>query len=348
MTGTVTFTNPNGCGQVKNDLEITRQVVAGLAANPNVFGTIVVGLGCESAQADGMINLIKEKTDKPLFKVVIQEEGGTQRAIVKATDYARNMVQEASLMEKTEHDISCLLLGTECGGSDPTSGIAANPAVGNLCDRLIKLGASAVLSETTELIGAEHLLSQRCISEEVKQRILFIVKRYEKHLHNVGENLIEGNPSPGNIASGITTLEEKSLGCIHKGGKSPIVEVVDYGFRPTKRGLVIMDTPGHDVASVTGMAAGGCQLIVFTTGLGTPTGNPIVPVLKVTANEQTYKNMSDNIDVDLSCSIKGLNSIENMGQVLLEEVMKTINGRLTKAETYGFTEIAISRLCNYV
>ena len=346
--GAVTFNNQNGCGQVKRDLEITRQTIAGLAANPNVYGTIVVGLGCENAQPDKMVELIKEKTNKPIYTVIIQKEGGTLRAISKAVGYARLLLHEAAEMAKSEHHISRLLMGTECGASDPTSGIAANPLVGSVSDRLIRQGASVILCETTEFIGAEHLLVERGASKEVKKSILDIVSRYERHLNNIGENLIDGNPSPGNIASGITTLEEKSLGCIHKGGSSPIVEVVEYAQRPTKRGLIIMDTPGHDVASVTGMAAGGCQLVVFTTGLGSPIGNPVVPVVKVTANDSTYENMKDNIDVDLSPVMKGVKSINEMGVLLEEEILSYLNGRLTKAETYGFMDAAISRLCNYV
>lgn len=349
VVGASTFVNPNGCGQVSSDLEITKQIIVGLAANPNVYGTVLVGLGCENAQPDMMVELIKEKTNKPLRKVVIQEEGGTTKAISKAVSFAKSMVQDASEENRADYDLSHLYIGTECGASDPTSGIAANPALGRLCDKFIELGASAILSETTEFIGAEKLLAKRGATEEVKQQILGIVKRYEKHLLNVGESLVEGNPTPGNIASGISTLEEKSLGCIYKGGSTPIVEVVDYAQQPSKKGLIIMDTPGHDVASVTGMVAGGCQLVIFTTGSGTPTGNPLAPVIKITANKNTYENMSDNIDFDLSPLMGGdLKSVDYMDGLFMDEVLKVINGRKTKAESFGFMDIAISRLCNYV
>lgn len=348
VKGAVTFTNQNGCAQVPGDLELTKRVLAGMAANPNVYGTVLVGLGCENAQPDDMAELIRSKTNKPLHVVVIQEAGGTVAATRKAVEYASQLARSASIARREEFDIEELIVGTECGGSDPTSGLAANPVVGNLSDRLVNLGATAILSETTEFIGAEHILAQRAVSAEVACRIREIIARYESHIKAVGESLRAGNPSAGNIVGGITTLEEKSLGCIHKGGHSPITEVVDYGYEPGRRGLVIMDTPGHDTASVTGMAAGGCHLVVFTTGRGTPTGNPVVPVVKITGNEATYKKMGDNIDFDASAILTGTASIEELGGQLFDLIVEVANGRLTKAESFGFSEIAISRLCNYV
>jgi len=348
VTGTVNVINQNGCAQVKGDLEITKQVLAGLAANPNVFGTVLIGLGCENAQPDDMVALIQSITNKPLVRLVIQEEGGTIATMHKAVVAARQMVSEASQQQKEEFDISELIVGTECGGSDPTSGIAANPVVGNLSDRLVDLGATSVLSETTEFIGAEHILAARAATPEIGEQILKIVQRYENHIKNVGESLRDGNPTPGNKAGGITTLEEKSLGCIHKGGHRPIVEVVDYAQRFTQKGLVIMDTPGYDIASVTGMAAGGCQVIVFTTGRGTPTGHAIVPVIKITGNKITFQNMFDNMDFDASPVVEGVKSIEELGESLLEEVLEVANGKMPKAEILGFSDTAINRLCNYV
>ncbi|KAA8662865.1 UxaA family hydrolase, partial [Clostridium sp. HV4-5-A1G] len=298
VTGAVSIINQNGCGQAKGDLDITVKVLVGLAANPNVYGTVLIGLGCENAQPDEVSKLIKAVTNKPLKKLVIQEEGGTSATIAKGIEYAREMAQEASELEREEADISELIVGTECGGSDPTSGLAANPVLGDMSDRLVDLGSTSILCETTEFIGAEHLLAARGATPEISDRIISIVKRYEKHLKTAGEDLREGNPSPGNKAGGISTIEEKSLGCIHKGGHRQIVEVVDYAYFPSKKGLVIMDTPGFDIASVTGLAAGGCQIIVFTTGRGTPTGNIISPVLKVTGNKYTFEKMKGNIDFD--------------------------------------------------
>ncbi|WP_434640481.1 UxaA family hydrolase [Thermoanaerobacterium thermosaccharolyticum] len=349
VKGAVSIINQNGCAQVKDDLAITMNVLSGLAANPNVYGTVLIGLGCENAQPDDMVKLIESKTNKPLKKLVIQEEGGTVETIRKAVVYAQEMVQEATKLKREEVDISELILGTNCGGSDPTSGIASNPAVGNLSDRLVDLGATSILCETTEFIGAEHILAKQAATPEIGEEIYEIIENYENHLRNVGENLRNGNPSPGNKAGGITTLEEKALGAIHKGGTRPIVEVFGYAEEPKKKGLVIMDTPGYDIASVTGVAAGGAQVMVFTTGRGTPTGNPIMPVIKITANKQTYEKMKDNIDVDVSSIISGEKTIEEMGEILLKEVLDVANGKLVKSEVLGINnDIAISRLCNYV
>ncbi|WP_434655222.1 UxaA family hydrolase [Thermoanaerobacterium thermosaccharolyticum] len=349
VKGAVSIINQNGCAQVKDDLAITMNVLSGLAANPNVYGTVLIGLGCENAQPDDMVRLIKSKTNKPLVKLVIQEEGGTLATIRKAAAYAYEMVQEASKVKREEVDISELILGTNCGGSDPTSGIASNPVVGNLSDRLVDLGATSILCETTEFIGAEHILAKQAATPEIGEKIYEIIENYENHLRTVGENLRNGNPSPGNKAGGITTLEEKALGAIHKGGTRPIVEVFGYAEAPKKKGLVIMDTPDYDIASVTGIAAGGAQVMVFTTGRGTPTGNPIMPVIKITANKYTYEKMKDNIDVDVSSIINGEKSIEEMGEILLNEVLEVANGKLVKSEVLGINnDIAISRLCNYV
>ena len=348
VTGSVTFNNQNGCSQVPPDQELTMDVMAGFAANPNIYGTVVVSLGCENCQMDLVVDAIKARTNKPLKSVIIQEAGGTLKAIEQAVRYAKEMVQEASLLRREEFPISELIVGTECGGSDPTSGLAANPVVGELSDRMVDLGGTSILSETTEFIGAEHILAKRGKNEEVRQRILDIVHRYEKALQLVGDEVRVGNPSPGNKAGGITTLEEKSLGCIHKGGHRVINAVYDYAKQVEEKGLVIMDTPGNDPSSVAAMVAGGAQVIVFTTGRGTPTGNPISPVIKITGNKLTYAAMEDNIDFDASPAIYGEKTLGELGDELLQMVVDTANGKQTKAESLGYTEIAIARVCNYV
>lgn len=348
IEGAVTFNNQNGCSQVSGDQQLTMDVMAGMAANPNVYGIIIISLGCENCQMDLVVNAIKERTNKPMETFIIQENGGTITTIEKAVRAGRKMAQEASKLQREEVDISELIIGTECGGSDPTSGLASNVLIGELSDRLVELGSTSILSETTEFIGAEHILASRAKNQRVKERIYEIVHRYEKALQLVGEEVREGNPSPGNIAGGITTLEEKSLGCIHKGGHSEINEVFDYAKPITEKGLVIMDTPGNDPSSVAGMVAGGAQIIVFSTGRGTPTGNPISPVIKITGNKITFQNMKDNIDIDASPVIYGPQSLKELGNNLLEEVIEVANGKHTKAETLGYTETAIARLCNYV
>ena len=267
VVGTVTFSNQLGCSQVASDQQYTMDVMAGYAANPNVYGTVVVSLGCENCQMDLVVKAIQERTNKPIRQVIIQEAGGTIKAVDQGVRYAKELVEEASLLQKEEFPISELIVGTECGGSDPTSGLAANVLIGELSDRLVAAGGTSILSETTELIGAEHILARRAANKEVHDRIFEIVHRYEKALQLVGEEVREGNPSPGNKAGGITTLEEKSLGCIHKGGHSPINAVYDYAKQVTpKSGLVIMDTPGNDPSSVAAMVAGGAQVVVFSTG----------------------------------------------------------------------------------
>lgn len=348
IEGAVTFNNQNGCSQVAGDQQLTMDVMAGMAANPNVYGIIVVSLGCENCQMDLVVDAIRERTNKPMETFIIQENGGTITTIERAVRAGRKMAQEASKLQREEFPISELIVGTECGGSDPTSGLASNVLIGELSDRLVALGATSILSETTEFIGAEHILAKRAKTPEIKERIYEIVHRYEKALQLVGEEVRDGNPSPGNIAGGITTLEEKSLGCIHKGGHTEVTAVYDYGKQVEEEGLVIMDTPGNDPSSVAGMVAGGAQVIVFSTGRGTPTGNPISPVIKITGNKITFANMSDNIDIDASPVIYGPQTLKELGEEFLQELVEVANGKQTKAETLGYTEMAIARLCNYV
>ena len=349
VVGSVTFNNQLGCSQVASDQQFTMDVMAGYAANPNVYGTVVVSLGCENCQMDLVVDAIKARTNKPLKQVIIQEAGGTLKAIDIAVRYAKEMVEEASLLQKEEFPMSELIIGTECGGSDPTSGLASNPLIGQLSDLIVAEGGTSILSETTEFIGAEHILARRAATPEVHDRIFEIVHRYEKALQLVGEEVREGNPSPGNKAGGLTCLEEKSLGCIHKGGHSPVNAVYDYAKQvAAKQGLVIMDTPGNDPSSVAGMVAGGAQIVVFSTGRGTPTGSPLAPVIKITGNRITYANMVDNIDVDASPIIYGTKTLEELGDELLKLTQEVACGRQTKAESLGYTEMAIARVCNFV
>ena len=348
VSGAISFTNQNGCAQIGKDLEYTMDIIAGFAANPNVYGTVVVSLGCETCQANIVGDAIKKLTNKPLRTVIIQQEGGTLKAVEKGVRYAKQLVEEASLAQRTEVSLRELILGTECGGSDPTSGIAANPLVGSLSDRLVELGATSILSETPEFIGAEHILAKRAKTPEIGQRILDIVYRYEDSLKTVGEEVRKANPTPGNKAGGITTLEEKSLGCIHKGGHTQVNAVYDYAKQVTEKGLVIMDTPGQDPSSVAAMVAGGAQIVVFTTGRGSPMGNPIVPVIKITGNRGTFASMGDNIDFDASDLIYGPKSMEALTDDLLKLVVDTANGRITKAESLGINEISVMRVHNFV
>ena len=349
VEGAISFNNQQGCSQVGPDQQFTMDVMAGYAANPNIYGTVVVSLGCENCQMDLVTAAIRERTNKPMEQVIIQEAGGTLKAVEIAVRYAKQMVAEAALLQKEEFPLSELIVGTECGGSDPTSGLAANPAIGAMSDLVVRAGGTSILSETSEFIGAEHILARRAANKEVHDRIYEITTRFENHFHAVGEDVRAGNPSPGNKAGGITTLEEKSLGCIHKGGHSTINAVYDYAKQvKSKQGLVIMDTPGNDPASVAAMVAGGAQVVVFSSGRGSPVGNPIVPVVKITGNKLTFAAMEDNIDFSAAPLIYGEKTVEELGEDLLKMVIETACGKQTKAEALGFVETAIARICNYV
>lgn len=348
VRGAVNIVFNTGCSDVAANTEMSQKVLTGFALNPNVYGVVIIGLGCETVPHAKLREKIQAKCSKPVVSFGIQEEGGTLKTIEKAVRAAREMAAEAGLQQKEKFPISELLLGIECGGSDATSGIASNPAVGNLSDRLVDLGASAMMSESIEWIGGEHVLARRGATPEIHDQIIRVCEDYEKHLLAAGQDCRAGQPTPGNKAGGLSTIDEKSLGCIRKGGTRPIVEVLEQAQPPTKHGAIVMDTAGYDISSVTSMAAAGCQVIIFTTGRGTPTGNAIVPVLKVTANEHTYSWMEDNMDVDLSGIIRGEQTIEESGGMLLEKLHEIANGKLTKAEAYGFSDIAVDHVCRFV
>ena len=287
-------------------------------------------------------------TSKPVVSFGIQEEGGTLKTIEKAVRAAREMAAQAGMQQKELFDLSELFLGIECGGSDATSGIGSNPAVGELSDLLVDHGASTLLSESIEWIGGEHVLARRAATSKLHNEVIKICRDYEDHLKAVGQDCRAGQPTPGNKAGGLSTLDEKSLGCIRKGGTRPIVEVLQQAERPTRQGAIVMDTAGYDISSVTSMVAAGCQVVIFTTGRGTPTGNAIAPVMKVTANERTYRCMEDNMDYDLSPIVRGEKSYQTMGAELFDEIVAIANGKLTKAEAYGFSDIAVDHVCRFV
>ena len=344
VQGAVAIENPFGCGQLEPDLEITRRTLVNTAKNPNVGGVLVVGLGCEQIQADDLVREI-EKTGKPVEKVVIQEEdGGTPAAIEKGVRLLRKMAEEVLSQRPEEVDMSNLVLGVECGGSDATSGLASNPVVGYVADRVVDLGGTVILSETPEMIGAEDILANRAVSREVGERIVRTVRRWVELAASYNVDLVGTQPAPGNIAGGISTIEEKSLGAIIKGGSRPVQGMVDYAEEVRGKGLWLMDTPGYDIMSVVGMVAGGATLVIFTTGRGTPTGNPIAPVIKVTANPQTARKMRENIDFDASTVTLGQETIEQAGERLFKLVIDVARGKPTRAELLGFREFMIHKI----
>lgn len=348
VQGTVTFHNHLGCSQSPFDQECTIRTMAGLAANPNVFGTIMIALGCENCQLDIVKNAILDRTNKPLVCLSIQKSGGAKNTIEEAVQEAKKMVENAKLVPLTEHDFSKLIIGTECGGSDPTSGLVTNVVMGKTVDSIIEEGGTTILSETTEFIGAENILAQRALNQQVADDILRIISRYEESQKIVGNNIRQRNPSPGNKAGGITTLEEKSLGCVLKSGSKKIRKVVDYAELINENGLIIMDTPGNDSTSMMGMVAGGCQLILFSTGRGTPMGHPIVPVIKMCGNPSTCVTFEEHIDFDVSKILQKNENIDEAGKKLLLKMINVINGEKTKSESLGFYETSIVRVGKYL
>lgn len=337
-----------GCSDVAANTEMTQRILTGFALNANIYGVVIIGLGCETVGHRELKAKLEKLTTKPIVSFGIQEEGGTVATAEKAVRAAREMVAKASLEKRVPCDASDLFVAIECGGSDATSGIAANPAVGEMSDRIVDMGGTTMMSETVEFIGAEHVLARRGATPEIHDQIIRICEDYEKHLALAGQDCRAGQPTPGNKAGGLSTIEEKSLGCIKKGGTRPVVEVLVEGARPTKKGALIMDTPGYDISSVTSMVAGGATIVVFTTGRGTPTGHALAPVLKVTGNAVTARRMADNMDIDVSGIVEGTLTIKDAGEKILGEVLEVAGGRVTKAEAYGFSDIAVDHVCRFI
>lgn len=339
--------NPNGCAQNSKDTAITLEILSGLIANGNVYGVLIVGLGCEFINKNLYLEAIRKKTDKPVFYISIHEEGGIKKTVEKGIEIVTALKEQADKCVREECNLSELILGLECGGSDPTSGLSSNAVLGNTSDRLIDLGGTSVLCETPEAIGSEHILKRRGQTPEIGQKIYDTVIKYEKMFADIGEEIRNSNPSPGNIYSGITTLEEKSLGCIHKSGTKPFSGVYEYGQIIDKKGLMFMDGTAYDVASVVSLIAGGAQIVTFTTGMGTPVGNAIAPVIKITGNSDTAVRLNDMIDFDTSDSISGLKTIDELGKELLENIIRVCNGEEVKAEINGIYDMAINQFFSY-
>ncbi len=342
VKGAVALPHQHGCCQVGADHALTERTLTGLGKNPNVFSVLVVALGCETLSSQRLEEAIAQRC-KTVDTVVIQESSGTSSAISKGVRKAREMTSMASKEKRRSVGLEDLILAIECGGSDSTSGLASNPAAGFCADRLIDQGGTVIISETTELIGAEKIIADRAVSEEAKEELLRVVKRTEDRAEKMGVDLRGGQPTPGNMEGGLTTIEEKSLGCIYKGGTSPLQGVLDYAQRPGGRGLYFMDTPGQDIESITGMVAAGAQIVIFTTGRGTPTGSPAAPVIKVTGNPVTYERMGENIDLSVGDILSG-KTVEDAGQTLFEHMIKVANGDRTKSEILGHHELGIHKI----
>jgi len=337
VKGAVAIFHHQGCTQLGADLEVTLRTVTGLGMNPNVAAVLVVGLGCESMSPERLSEAIAE-SKKPVETLIIQDAGGTTKTVREGVTRAREMVRCASYVKRKPCDLSKLTLAVKCGSSDTTSGIAANPAIGVVSDMIVNSGGTVIIGETTELIGAEHILAKRAISADVAKKIRQIVRRMENRAKAMGVDMRGAQPTPGNIEGGITTIEEKSLGAIYKGGTTSIKGVLDYAEKPKGNGLYVMDTPGREPEALTGFAAGGAQIIAFTTGRGAPQGFPIVPVLKITGNPRTYENMMNDMDINAGTIICGKETINEVGNRLFVEILKVASGKMTKSEAFSYAE----------
>jgi altronate dehydratase large subunit len=337
------LTHQHGCGQVGADHDLTVRTLSGFATSPNVGAVVLVSLGCESGQPEVIAEQV-ESAGRPVEIVRIQQAGGLSATFDRVSAVAEEFQGRLSGHEREPVPVSELLIGLECGGSDAWSGLTANPALGLAADELVAQGATVMLGETPEVIGAEHLLAARAASAEVAEQLLSAVAEWEAHARRTGADARGAQPSPGNIEGGITTLEEKSFGALQKGGSTSLNEIVEIARRPTKRGLVLMDTSGDDIEQATAFAAGGAHLVCFTTGRGTPTGSPVMPVVKISSNSRMAEWMSEHIDLDAGTVATGAQTLAEVGQAILDEVSAVASGRLTAAERGLHREFGITRL----
>jgi len=332
VTGSAPFLHGQGCTQTQPDLEQSARTLVSLGHNPNLAGVLLVSLGCESLLPDKIAVGIAE-SGKPVETIVIQKLGGATAAVEKGVRLAQAMAMEASAARREECPDADLVLGVKCGASDATQGLIANPTSGAACDLINDNGGTCIFGETTEFIGAEHFLIRRAATPKVGNRITEIIARIEKRVTDMGYDMRGGQPTTGNIAGGLSTIEEKSLGAIVKSGTRTINDVLEYGERPAGKGLYIVDTPGREPEFLTALAAAGCQVIVFSTGLGAPQGFPFVPVIKTTGNPNTFQTLPDHIDMFINLDNS---SIPEAGQQLYKQILDVASGRQTKAESIGY------------
>lgn len=348
-TRVVYVTHQHGCSELSYDAKQTQDVLVGMGANPNVAAVLVVGLGCEGVAARNVANEIKNRTPyKPVEYLTIQECGGTATSVEKGVWIVQNMLDQALTMEKSHGTLADVVLGTECGGSDSFSGLSANPSLGAASDIVIQQGGSVILAETTELIGAEHILAARAVNGRVRQEIIDTIKGFENAVIQSHADIRGANPSPGNIQGGLSSIEEKSLGCIYKAGNQPVVSVKQYAQPIIDKGLTFMNTPGNDIEQLSGMVAGGCNICVFTTGRGTPTGSPVTPTIKIASNSQVFQSMNDSIDLNAGTVIEGKKTIQEVGEEILDYIVKVSQGTRTKAEINNQNDFSIWRLATTV
>ena len=331
-TGAFHFPHPFGCSQLGDDQEITQKILRGMVNHPNAAGVLVLGLGCENNNIEVFKKVLGEIDERRVKFLVAQEHDDE---VAEGIRIVEELKEYASTFKRTPVPVSKLRVGLKCGGSDGYSGITANPLVGRLSDKLIAMGGSCVLTEVPEMFGAEHLLMQRCESREVFDKTVSLINDFKDYYTRHNQVIYE-NPSPGNKKGGITTLEEKSLGCVQKGGLSPVVDVLDYGDVLRKPGLSLLNGPGNDIVAITNLMAAGVHVILFTTGRGTPVGSA-VPTVKISTNASLAERKSGWIDFDASPTLTG-NPLTNE---LFDYIIRVAEGEKTKNELYGYKEISI-------
>ena len=337
VDGVVSLGHGGGCGMVSSGegFCVLQRTLAGYARHPNFAGIVLVGLGCEVNQIDRLMKDMGLEEGLLLRTLNIQEVGGTAQSVRRGTEAVNTMLSEADRAERRPVPASYIVLGLECGGSDAYSGISANPALGGAADLLVRHGGTAILSETPEIYGAEHLLTRRAASKEVARKLIDRIHWWEEYTTRLGGE-IDNNPTPGNKAGGLTTILEKSLGAVAKGGSTNLVEVYGYAETVSTPGLVFMDTPGYDTVSVTGMVAGGANVICFTTGRGTVCGFKPVPTIKLASNTEMYDRLSEDMDLNCGLIVDGRAGVEQMGEEILRLILETASGKPTKSELLGF------------
>ena len=324
----ITVQNAYGCAFGPQDALTMFVVLTGLANNPNVGAALIVGLGCEIFPAKNYVEAI---SGKPVEAVVIQD-GGSAATTRKGIEIIAGFKKHLSVQKRVDAPFSDLIIGLKCGGSDAFSGVTANPAVGSAADLLVGAGATAVMGEVTEMIGTAHILKKRCVDSKLGNEIEKLINDHEKEVHEALGDFAGLVISPGNMDGGLSSITEKSLGCNAKSGTTAIKELLAYGAVPSKKGLVIMNTPGYDIDAMAGMAAGGAQIILFTTGRGTPAGFPAVPVIKISSNSQTFGRMEGDIDINAGSILDDGKSIDDVGHEIFEHIRRVADGELTCAE----------------